>query len=184
MKKYSVLPLLFLAPFVSAEPAVPEPDNETIHCVQQEVISGDSLMCRTADGQESLLQLAYIKAPKLKQGYGEEAKQALSNLLSGNSEYGRYGGGQQIEVVQRDKGGKHILVLLKIPMGNAHLIGGGEKTMWGAVNYAMIEKGYAWHVPIRDKDKENAAYAFSEKYAKADKKGIWSRPNLLWPRKK
>ncbi len=180
MKKYNLVPLLLSVSFVSAEPAVLKSGNETIGCVQQEVISGESLKCRTTDGKEFVLKLAYMKAPDVNQRYDKEAKQTLSKLLSGeDSRFSRYGVGQKIEVVERNDTTKQILVVLKIPMGRARMIGGGDKTMWGVINEVMVGDGYAWHVPIKGKDKENASYAFFEKSAKNAKEGIWARSDSL-----
>ena len=108
------------------------------------------------DTNKVVLRLAYIDAPELKQPYGIESRNFLSNLLMGVS----------VELVQGKKD-KYGRMLAQINLGSTN------------VNFYMVQRGQAW-VYYNNHDME---YIKAQHLAINNGLGLWQDPktNIVAP---
>jgi len=124
------------------------------NCKVVGVIDGDTINV-IADGRQVKVRLSKIDAPEKAQGYGQAAKQHLSNMV-----YGKY-----VRIVENgyDKYGRLL----------------GEVFVDGInVNLTMVGDGYAWHYRRYD---TSAEYASAARRARLLSKGLWAEKSPTPP---
>lgn len=123
----------------------------------QDVIAisdGDTLTV-LRDGKPARIRLANIDAPEKKQGFGERAKQSLSDLC--------YRKEARLKVVSTDRYGRTVALVT---------CGGVD------VNRAQVERGMAWVYPQYNNDPNLPAVQAA---AARKRLGLWSEPNPIPP---
>jgi micrococcal nuclease len=176
MKNIFLLPLLFLS-FAQAE---------TFQCKVVGIISGDTITCLTDQKEQVKVRLYQIDAPESGQAYGQKAKQALSDMIygqtidvenKGTDRYKRTIG----SVVYRD------FIALQACDDNMNQQSQkyhNGKLSWECnlptydINLKMIAEGYAWYYPFT---KKNPEYQQAEQEAKAAKRGLWADVHAMPP---
>ena len=165
MKKLLLLPILFLS-FTHAE---------TFQCKVVGVTDGDTITCLTDQKKQVKVRLYQIDAPESGQVYGQKAKQALSDMI--------YGETIQVENKGTDRYKRTLgTIFLEKPM--TCKVGEKPPYIYNVnVNLEMIQQGYAWYTPSPQR---NVEYSFAEQEAKAAKRGLWvdKQAILLWERTK
>lgn len=144
--------LLGIVLAIAAAPKA-EPQNLSGKCVA--IADGDTLTLLTADKQQVKVRLQGIDAPEKKQAFGTEARQTLAEICFGKK--------ISVKISGRDRYGRTL----------------GVVTAEGvAVNAEMVRRGLAWHYVRYSKDPELARL---EQSARAQKIGLWSRPDPIPP---
>tara|TARA_B100001778_G_scaffold303414_1_gene280723 strand:- start:467 stop:937 length:471 start_codon:yes stop_codon:yes gene_type:complete len=134
--------------------------SETFKAKVVRVVDGDSVnILRISDNKELRLRLYGIDAPEWKQAYGKESKEALKELLGGNSE-------ASVTVLDKDRYGRLICEL-------------DIKSEDIPVNQWMVSQGYAWHyIKYAPNDIKLQS---AEENARINKLGLWSSENPIPP---
>lgn len=119
------------------------------------IIDGDTVDI-LVNGGTLRLRLAGVDTPEKGQPFGNNARQALSELI----------GGQQVQYVVRDTD-RYGRSIADIYSGNNH------------VNLWLVRQGLAWHYTAFSSD---AKLAEAERIAKSEGRGLWSdnRPVAPW----
>jgi micrococcal nuclease len=115
------------------------------------ISEGDTFNCLTIENQRLRVRLAEIDAPEIKQPYGAEAKQALSELILEKQVI--------LHVQEVDRFGR---TLARVYVGALD------------VNYALVEQGNAWAYTKQLKDHR---LKDAETLAKNMGKGLWRFPD-------
>ena len=125
-----------------------------------QVIDGDSIKVRGADGKEYEVQIEGTDAPESKQEYGKESTEALKKMLFDSD----------VRVTWKKKDNFERL-LAQVYRGDKH------------INAEMIKSGNAWHFKRYNQSK---ALADLEVEAKKDKRGLWKAetPTAPWDYRK
>lgn len=128
---------------------------ETITGKVVSVADGDTITILDSAKKQTKIRFEHIDTPESGQAFGQKAKSYLSGLIFG----------KQVKVIVKgkDRYGRSI--------GSVYL---GSKN----INLAMVQAGYAWHFKKHSKD---AAFAKTEKLAKAKKLGLWKDKNAMPP---
>lgn len=143
---------------------------ELINCKVTEVTSGNTLTCQVDQKKPIEVKLYSVKAPLLGQNFGNESKQALSDMVLGKQ--------VTIETHGKDELKRTIGTLTNLPK-NCIFYGAIVCTHNSTYfNYEMIERGMAWADNEQTKD---AIYEDAEKMARANKLGIWSQSSSTPP---
>ena len=173
--------LLFLLPFF-----ISSIHAQTIKCKVVDVTDGNSVSCITEQQEKIEVKLYQLRAPKLNQHYGQEAKQALSDRVLN----------QHVTIKKQNKHGAISGTVFywysrfdgdMVPSGNClRSIYLSEEEMraqtktcgpWPMVivdvNYELLKQGYAKHHALTKKISE---YRDAEQYARKNKLGLWSKP--------
>ncbi len=119
------------------------------------VADGDTLHV-FGDGVKTKIRLYGIDAPERDQAYYSQAKDALAGMTAGQT--------VGVAVVEQDQYGRTV--------GTIYLDGKN-------INRAMVQRGYAWW--YRRYAKYNRPLQEAEKYAQAQKLGLWSDPDPIPP---
>jgi endonuclease YncB( thermonuclease family) len=136
------------------------------------VTDGDTIVVLDAGKQQHKIRLSGIDAPALKQSFGAQSRQSLSDLINN----------RQVTVVwnKRDRYQRIIGIVFFRPAlcaTPACL----EKT---DANYQQIAAGMAWHDKQTEGEQspeDRARYAAAEKQARAAKRGLWADPAPVAP---
>ncbi len=153
---------------------------DTFQCKVTEVIDGNTFRCLTKANGRVNVRLYQINAPELDQLYGQQAKQALFDMI--------YEQNVQIKITNtgRSKSG----IVFTAPPDNcyAKFFFWGEKNLVCTfaskeINLEMIKQGYAWYDPFAQTNRE---YQQAEWEARETKRGLWLDKNSIapWARKK
>lgn len=127
-----------------------------------EVVSGDSVIIVTPDGQRHSVRLFAVAAPEPRQPFSGESRRGLAALVQGKR--------AAIEIVRMDDYGRVIGKLLTIP---AHCATCAPSRDAGLI---QIEAGLAWW--LRDERKEQTLhdqgyYEYAEFDARTRRLGLW-----------
>ncbi|MCI5218837.1 MAG: hypothetical protein D3914_06520 [Candidatus Electrothrix sp. LOE2] len=117
------------------------------------VIDGDTIIISFLK-RERKVRLYGIDSPELSQHYGDQAKEALSGLLSGND--------LEITIYDKDKYGRDI----------GTVIANGSN-----INEILIRKGFAWVYNKYCRKSFCDGWRIIEQEAKKAKKGLWKNPD-------
>lgn len=139
MLRYLLAALLITAMSASAE---------SFGCRVIGIADGNTFSCRTNVGERLRVRLAEIDAPELKQPYGSQARQALSDHIFGKN--------VMLEVKGRDGLGR---TLARVGVGNI------------GVNSEMVRAGAAWVYRARLDDRRLLDL---EAVAREFRRGLWS----------
>ncbi|MEW6174210.1 MAG: thermonuclease family protein [Pseudomonadota bacterium] len=139
-----MLRYLLAALLATAMPA----SAESFDCRVIGIADGNTFSCRTNVGERLRVRLAEIDAPELKQPYGSQARQALSDHIFGKN--------VTLEVKGRDGLGR---TLARVGVGNID------------VNSEMVRAGAAWAYRARLDDRRLLDL---ETVAREFRRGLWS----------
>ena len=112
------------------------------------VVDGDTFTVRTEKQERVIIRLAGADAPERNQAFREEAKQALSDKISGAT--------VEIKEIQKDRANRTI--------ANVYL-----NDRW--INLEQVTEGWAWNYDLYLKDEQMAA---AEKNARTQRIGLWA----------
>lgn len=129
----------------------------TLSTDQVQVIDGDTII---ANGKK--VRLAYIDTPELKQAYGDFCRDYLKSLIQGKK--------LAIKVLQKGSYGRLLGVLYVDNMN---------------INLKLVEKGVAYLYPYSQFQTKDEKWMYLRTYqiARNKKINLWSKDNLLNPRK-
>lgn len=134
-------------------------DDYPVHVVR--VIDGDSVKVRLPGGDEYSVRLYGIDAPELDQEAGRDSQGYLQWIVSSRRKW-------CLHVVTEDPYGRLVGVLF--PEG---------ETIRASANGAMIEAGLAyWY---REYGGRELGFDMLERYAKADRVGLWGQERRVRP---
>ena len=139
-----MLRYLLAALLATAMPA----SAESFDCRVIGIADGNTFSCRTNAGERLRVRLAEIDAPELKQPYGSQARQALSDHIFGKN--------VTLAVKGRDGLGR---TLARVGVGNID------------VNSEMVRAGAAWAYRARLDDRRLLDL---EAVAREFRRGLWS----------
>lgn len=126
-----------------------------------EVTDGDNITVLDKHKKQRNIRLAGIDAPEPDQGFGQQAKKFLSDLVLD----------KDVVVVGQDlKSGGRFLGKV--------LLGGRD------INLEMVMSGFAWHYTTHDKeldDRDRQLYESAEVHARMLKFNLWSDPKPVPP---
>ena len=114
------------------------------------------VVAKVGDQVKTKIRLYGIDAPERDQAYYRQAKDALAGMTAGQT--------VGVAVVEQDQYGRTV--------GTIYLDGKN-------INRAMVQRGYAWW--YRRYAKYNRPLQEAEKYAQAQKLGLWSDPDPIPP---
>jgi micrococcal nuclease len=121
------------------------------------VIDGDTFAFKDSI-KTSIIRLAGIDAPELRQAFGNESKVALTNIL------GLKENSLRIDIIFVDKYGRLIArVYLNDTLD---------------VNLYMVKNGFAWHF---SKYSTDTLFSNAQEFAKKNKLNLWSGNNIIEP---
>lgn len=120
------------------------------------VSDGDTITVLTNDNKQYKIRLVHIDAPESKQAFGNQAKNALSNLIYSKQVY-----------IQRSGVDQYNRILGTVYLGQNN------------VNKQMVYSGYAWAYRNRSTD---PSYIQLERSAKANQRGLWQDKNPIEPK--
>jgi micrococcal nuclease len=118
------------------------------------VSDGDTIKV-LVNREEVTVRLEGIDAPEARQSFGNQSKQALSDLIFGREVTVRY--------TKEDRAGRNVGIVI---LSNTD------------INAKMVENGWAWHFVDYGDDPRLAAL---EGKAKSAKRGLWADPTPLPP---
>lgn len=118
------------------------------------ISDGDTLTV-LMDQKPVKVRLSDIDAPEKRQGYGERAKQVLSDLCFEKD--------ATLDIRTTDRYGR---IVARVTCAGID------------VNHALVERGFAWHYVRYSRD---VALAITEAHAKAAKRGLWADPAPIPP---
>jgi len=129
--------------------------GDTISGITKKVYDGDTYSLCTPDGN-IMIRLSFIDAPELKQTFGQQSKEFLSELI----EY------KSVNVItsKKDKYNRYLGITYR------------DSTN---VNYTMIEKGMAWW--YQEFSPNDTSLKRLQQDAQKNKKGLWSETQPLQP---
>lgn len=133
----------------------PTANLDNIACKVVSINDGDTLTCLTDTKSQVKVRLNQIDAPEKAQGFGNAAKQALSNYVFGKT--------VSLKTAGTDRYGR---TLAEVYLDDKN------------INKAMVADGYAWAYREYMKDGE---YATLEDSARSSTKGLWSEPSPIYP---
>lgn len=133
----------------------PTPDFDLTGRVVR-VADGDTLSVLDANNKQYKIRMYAIDTPELQQAHGTTAKRALAKLVDGKT--------VGIVVVDKDSYGRTVGTVYR-----------GDTN----VNLAMVAAGHAWW--YRSIAPNERALAHAEQLARADKLGLWSKPQPVPP---
>ena len=122
------------------------------------VIDGDTIWVEN-DNSNIKIRLSYIDAPELRQDYGIESRDFLSNLVLGKN--------VEIHSYRRDR--------YKRVIGEVYIHDKNESVF---VNAKLLKTGHAW---VYKRYRKNPYLINLEEYAKINKNGLWERDNPVKP---
>jgi endonuclease YncB( thermonuclease family) len=143
--KKSILFLVFFSPYIFAD----------ISGVISRVVDADTVFLRSDQGVNYKVRLLGIDAPEIKQIYGKEASQYLTDKVHGKT-----------LVVSGSKKDRYKRLLGKL------VLDGND------INLNLVKNGMAWHYKRykSSQDKlDQLLYSNAEKYARDNKLGLWSK---------
>ena len=123
------------------------------------VTDGDSLTVLTAEGKFASVRLYGIDCPEFRQAGGPEAT-ALTNDLAFLKEV-------KITVIDVDQYGRSV-ALVHLPDGRI-------------LNQELVAAGHAWVYTNYCKESFCTGWKLLEQKARAEKKGLWAKPNPKAP---
>ncbi|MEN9666453.1 MAG: hypothetical protein RLZZ326_2816 [Planctomycetota bacterium] len=139
---------LAAAPTLAAPPATLTGKVVSVH-------DGDTLTVLDATKTQHKVRLHGIDAPESKQAFGNVARKALADLVSGNE--------VDVEVVAKDRYRREV--------GKVHV--GGRY-----VNAEMVRQGLAWRYFQFDKEND---FGGLEDDARKQRRGLWADPHSVPP---
>ena len=119
------------------------------------IADGDTLTCLTAAKTQVKVRLGEIDAPESKQPFGTAAKKVLSDAVFGKQVVIKGG--------STDRYGRTIGIVYH-----------EQKN----INLMLVQKGMAWAYVAYSKD---PAYLKAQAQAEAQRLGLWSEPNPIYP---
>lgn len=119
------------------------------------VSDGDTITCLSGNQAQFKVRLNQIDAPESTQAFGTQAKKSLSDMVFGKV--------VEIRSTGKDRYGR---TLGELYIGNIN------------INKQMVAEGMAWVYREYLTDQE---YLIAESGAKAQKLGLWSEPNPIYP---
>lgn len=120
------------------------------------VHDGDTITVLDHHKQTMKVRLAGIDAPELKQAFGNQSKQALSERVFNQDVHLKI-------VTAKDKWGRTVAIIMFKGRN---------------INLEMIQIGMAWHYKSYSK---SAAFADAEKHARDHKIGLWADKHPIPP---
>lgn len=120
------------------------------------VVNGDTVHVFEGEGVQTKVNLFGIDAPNRNQAYYTQARDALAGMIAGQ-EVG-------VALVEHDQSGRTV--------GTIYLDGKN-------INRAMVQRGYAWW--SRKYAKYDRSLQEAERYARAQKLGLWADTNPVAP---
>jgi endonuclease YncB( thermonuclease family) len=127
----------------------------TTPLASSKIVDGDTMTVLKTDNTQEKVRLASIDTPEKGQPYGTKAKDALANLVFGET--------VRVEVVTVDRYGRTV--------GSVWL---GDLN----ANAEMVRLGYAW---VYRKYSDDPALLALEAEARVAKKGLWADLNPVPP---
>ena len=118
------------------------------------IADGDTLTV-LQDGRPARIRLANVDAPEKRQGFGERAKQSLSDLC--------YRKDAVLKVVSTDRYGRAVALVSCAGVD---------------VNRAQVERGLAW---VYTKYNQDPGLPALQAAAAAQRRGLWAEPNPVPP---
>ncbi|PWF48577.1 thermonuclease family protein [Massilia glaciei] len=118
------------------------------------IADGDTLTV-LQDGRPARIRLANVDAPEKRQGFGQRAKESLSELC--------YRKDAVLKVVSTDRYGRAVALVSCAGID---------------VNRAQVERGLAW---VYTKYNQDPALPALQEAAAAQRRGLWSEPNPVPP---
>lgn len=119
------------------------------------ISDGDTATCLTDSKKQIKIRFDQIDAPEKNQDYGTVSRQTLSNLIFGKT--------VTLKIKTTDKYGRTVA---EVFVGHTN------------INKEMVKKGMAWAYREYMTDSE---YLTLEAQAKAQRIGLWSQPNPIYP---
>lgn len=157
MRLFSSLPRVLLLTFIFVQVcSAAEISGRVIG-----IIDGDTIDILVIPKQKIRIRLAGIDAPEKRQGFGQVAKQTLSDLI--------YNKDVRIEWTKKDRNDRIIGKVLS-PAGD--------------INLELIRRGLAWHYKKYEKEQsvtDRKRYADEEHVARARRVGLWSDDDPVPP---
>jgi endonuclease YncB( thermonuclease family) len=147
MRRFALLPLLFVALAASAAPKKPAA-APPLQGKATQVIDGATFVLQTTEGKQLTVQLAGIEPPEPCQTWGAESKDALQAWLKDQP--------LQLKTEGGERGGRVL----------AHVFVDGAD-----INVRMVEEGHAFSVRGRS---DHGPYLKQERVAKALRRGMFS----------
>lgn len=124
-------------------------------CYVTKISDGDTATCLNQDSSQVKIRFAQIDAPESKQEFGSRSRQALADLIFNKK--------VDLKIEETDRYGRSV----------AEVFFKGQN-----INKQMVKDGYAWAYKEYNKDKE---YLELQKQAQAQKIGLWSHKNPMYP---
>ena len=122
------------------------------------IIDGDTIWVESGD-ENVKVRLSYIDAPELKQNFGIESKEYLTNLVLDKN--------VEIHSYRRDR--------YKRVIGEVYIHTNRESIF---INAKLIKSGHAW---VYKRYRKNPYLMNLEEFARANKNGIWNLENPTPP---
>lgn len=119
------------------------------------ITDGDTLIVRPEQGASVKVRLIHIDAPERGQAFGTRARQALDELV--------YGQTVQIVGTSKDRYGRVL---------------GDVRHEGRSINLELVKRGFAWSFVEYDPPPE---YVAAEAGARAAKRGLWADPSPIPP---
>lgn len=119
------------------------------------ISDGDTATCLTDNKKQIKIRFDQIDAPEKSQDYGTASRQTLSNLIFGKT--------VTLKIKTTDKYGRTVA---EVFVGSTN------------INKEMVRRGMAWAYREYMTDNE---YLTLEAQAKAQRIGLWSHPNPIYP---
>ncbi len=169
MKKLFLFPLLLLS----------VANAEILQCQVQDVIDGDTFICLDAQQQQVTILLANVDAPELKQAYGQEAKQALSEWIKGKN-INFLPVNSELFCTREPNMDAKGRICADIGL-EGYLTERENSSPERSVNYQMIEQGNAWLAPSPIHLLGMTIYHKAEQDAQEAKRGLWADTDPVAP---
>lgn len=132
--------------------------NSVVHGNVVHVADGDTVTVLLNNNVKIKVRLYGIDAPEKAQAYGPQSTGILKHFVANKN--------VSVAILGTDKYGRK---LGRIYLGNTD------------INAEMVRLGAAWHYKQYDKSSKYNQYAMLEQEAKANRKGLWNKPNPLAP---
>jgi endonuclease YncB( thermonuclease family) len=158
LREYKMRKTIFLALIVFALCFFTKKPIDVISGRVKIIADGDTIIVLNANNEQKLVRLYGIDAPEKNQPYGEASRKHLSDMVAGLD--------IDVSVYDIDRYGRSVG---RIKINNTD------------VNRAMIEAGYAWVYREYCKISKCSEWERLEQEAKVAKRGLWQKPNPIYP---
>lgn len=145
-----------------------EVKQKVIHGTVIKVADGDTVTLRDTDGRKHRIRLLGIDAPELQQAHGQAAKKWLTERVLDNQ--------IKVQVVDKDRYKRLIAILQATPENCIK----SECDTLIDINLQLVQQGHAWwykRYQYNQPKQDRPLYEQAHNKAKADKIGLWDRPN-------